>query len=233
MAASGAGARAEAWGVPAAPERRGRCTLEVSLAVLVPTVAFAGLGVAFWGVPGLASGLAVLGVSLLVIRTAGSGLARELDPRAAVPERLHNLVAGLSADLGSAAPPTFIVNGDGINALVFAWRGAPALGVTEAAARDLARTELEAVVAHCLVRLARASAGRRELALGGIFAACAPRVDELVDARAVAVTRYPPALAKAIEKATPATGRFAHLWFVGAGPQHAPVARRVAALGEL
>lgn len=227
--------RSAAWGLPSAPPPSVRCKTVAAVALVGPALVFGAAGFALWGPPGLASSVVALLVSFLIVRTATSALLGSLAPVPADDVRLLNLVAGLSTDLGHAPPPTFIVQGDGANALVFRYGGRPALGITAAAATELARIELEAVVAHCLVRSDPTVGGldRTSLALGGTFGACAGRVTQLDDARAVAVTRYPPALATAIEKATPASGRFSYLWFVAEGPGSVSNEARLEALGSL
>ncbi len=100
------------------------------------------------------------------------------------------------------------------NAVVVPGHGPVALA--DSALDQLARTELEAVLAHCLVRLAHA---RRTDPVGYAD-----------DVRAVALTRYPPGLAKALERLVPQDSH----WFVVASVRsHRPVAERIAALEEL
>jgi hypothetical protein len=199
-----------------------------------PALAFAAIGYVFWGAKGLPSGALALLVSYLVLRTSSSSLTQSLEPRPAEDARLLNLVKGLSGELGIETPAPFVVRGRGANALVFLQGGRTAIGFTEDALRTYARTELEGVVAHCLARLDPISGlDRTALTLGGTFGSCSRGVDQRDDARAAAVTRYPPALAKAIERSTPAAGRHSYLWFVGEPPLHAPAEDRMRALAEL
>jgi hypothetical protein len=199
-----------------------------------PAVVFAAVGYAFWGATGLLPAALALLVSFLVLRTSSTTLVQSLDPRPAEDARLLNIVKGLSGELGIDAPSPFVVRGPGVNALVFLHGGHTAIGFTEEALRTYARTELEGVVAHCLVRLDPASGlDRTALTLGGTFGRCGRGVDQRDDARAAAVTHYPPALAKAIERSTPATGRYSYLWFLGEPPAHAPAEERIRALSEL
>jgi hypothetical protein len=228
-------ARASAWGIPAPAPAGGRCKTVAALALAGPVVVVGAVGFIFWRLAGLAPAALALGVAFLILRTGAASLVDSLAPKPVEDPRLLNIVAGLSEDLAIEAPPVFVVEGEGVNALIFRRGGRTAIGVTEAARRGLTRTELEAVVAHCLVRSDPAT-GRLDgtsLALGGTFGACAPQVSELDDARAVAITRYPPALAKAIEKATPASGRFAYLWFVAEASSQPSGASRSARLEAL
>jgi hypothetical protein len=227
-------ARAEAWGIPQAVVSS-RCKVVAGLVLLAPALLFGIVGYGFWGFPGLVPAAIALALAALIVRTASSGLLSTLEPSEAKDPRLLNLVAGLSSDLGVETPPVFVVRAEGANAIVFDRGGRPAVGITEGALRQMTRIELEAMVAHCLVRTDPASGGldRSDLRLGGVFRSCGGRVTELEDARTVAVTRYPPALASAIAKATPASGRFSYLWFVAEDPSHSPRAERLEALATL
>lgn len=133
--------------------------------------------------------------------------------------RLENIVTGLAERLGLAQVDTYLIEGNGANA--FTGRvERPVIGITRELLDAYARTELEAVVAHCLARYREA--GRK----GSI-------VGYSDDVKAVALTRYPPALASAIEKAEPYKGRFAGLYLVAEGATHRPVQERIQALGDL
>lgn len=164
--------------------------------------------------------------------------------------RLANLAAGLARDLDAEPPQLYLVASGGPNALVVRSSGS-AVAITQSLLEVYTRTELEAVIAHCLVRLrdrrrmrrmglavalgrpARPPLGRparpfRSPALGN------PEPVGLEDdLAAVSVTGYPPALASAILKAEPASGRFAPLWFVGTDPSRPAPERRVAELSDL
>ena len=164
--------------------------------------------------------------------------------------RLANLAAGLARDLDAEPPHLYLVASGGPNALVVRSSGS-AVALTQSLLEVYTRTELEAVIAHCLVRLrdrrrmrrmglavalgrpARPPLGRparpfRSPALGN------PEPVGLEDdLAAVSVTGYPPALASAISKAEPAGGRFAPLWFVGTDPSRPAPERRVAELSDL
>ena len=110
-----------------------------------------------------------------------------------------------------------------------------ALAVTRALLEGFTRTELEAVVSHCLVRLNSVDLDRASLsvALGPLGSGSIPTVGDRDDVAAAAVTRYPPALAAAIEKAEPRSGRYAAFWFVASGRSHRSASERAAALRDL
>ena len=133
--------------------------------------------------------------------------------------RLHNIVTGLAERLSLGRVDLFVIEEGGPNALTGRVE-APCIAVTTALLDAYARTELEAVIAHCLVR--HREAGRRGAMVG--FSD---------DVRAVALTRYPPALVAAIEKAEPYKGRFAGHYMVADGPTHRPVPERARALTDL
>jgi hypothetical protein len=61
----------------------------------------------------------------------------------------------------------------------------------------------------------------------------APPVGYDDDVRAVALTRYPPALAKALHKMQPTSPRFGPMWMIASDDVHRPVGERIAALGDL
>jgi hypothetical protein len=154
-----------------------------------------------------------------------------LDSEAA--PRLVNVVAGLSGDLRLPAPRLWIVAGEGANAVVGSL-GGPAVGFTRPLLESYTRTELEAVVAHCLVRLGEAGLRREALvaALGPLGRSLCPLVDARQDAAVAALTRYPPALASAIRKATPARSQAPFL-FVAPPPWHDDPERRAGAAADL
>jgi hypothetical protein len=143
--------------------------------------------------------------------------------------RLANLASGLAGDLGMSAPRLRVSPKAGANAFVVPG----VLVVTTDLLSSYTRTELEAVVAHCLVRLRAGGLGWAVGAAATGLRTAAPRVDAGVDARAAAVTRYPPALASAIRKASPARGRAAPLWFVADAASHSPAEERAGALLDL
>jgi hypothetical protein len=219
------------WGHPPhGVRRRGAAPAAVLLALLVVGTAVsgvwnsvAGAAVASAGAAAAAGWVAVQGHR--VLRASG---ARRLDP--AEWPRLANLVAGLAADVGTPPPSLWIVGG-GANALVCRARG-PCLAVSRALLESCTRTELEAVAAHCLVRLARSKL--RWESVSAAFGPLGPRrlVTPADDARAAALTRYPPALASALVRAE-LPPRLAAFWFAAAPPTHAPRPERLEALAQL
>ena len=148
--------------------------------------------------------------------------------------RLRNLSAGIAGDLGMPVPELWVIPEGGPNALV-CLTPKPTIAVTSSLLADATRTQLEAVVAHCLVRLA--SPGMRPLGiatqLGPLGRPFAPRVGFDDDVRAAALIRYPPALGAAIESADPAPPRYGPAWFVARSSSHRPAEERAEALRDL
>lgn len=131
--------------------------------------------------------------------------------------RATNLAAGVAESLGLARPEIWTYAGPP-NALGV--KGSPAvIALSSELLTAYSRTEIEAVIAHLLQRIAR------------------PERSELIgyadDVRTAALTRFPPALASALEKAVPYEGRFARHYLVADADSHRPVAERVAALKDL
>lgn len=149
--------------------------------------------------------------------------------------RLRNIAAGLSADLGVPAPELFLITRGGPNAWVRAGGAGGVLAVTASLLEAYTRTELEAVVGHCLTRIHGPDFVYSNLAArwSDLGAGLAPRVGEVHDGRAVALTRYPPGLAAALQKADGKIVHYAPLWFVADAPSHQPVGERIAAVSDL
>lgn len=166
---------------------------------------------------------------LLALRHAGAVRCRPDDE-----PRFANIAAGLAGDIGLRAPALFVIDKGGPNSLACIARG-PALAVTRSLLDNYTRTELEAVVAHGLVRLASGTIERATLgiALGPLGSKSIPPVGGADDVHACALTRFPPALAAAVEKAEPRSGRYAPFWFVATGGGHRDVPARVAAIQDL
>ena len=196
--------------------------------------------------------VAALVLWLLMGRATSSALsalaAAPLDE--GVEPRLESLVESVCASHGIAEPTVHIVDSPAVDAAVVGRPADTHLVVTRGLLDQLDRLELEAVIA-------------RELSMFGsgihaatMLASMAPWVgplaetlrDRLLDDRrlvradfeAVAVTRYPPALAAAFEKAAAAprvahNARTDHLWMVGSGATSVQpdVTERVDALREL
>jgi len=149
--------------------------------------------------------------------------------------RLVNLVSGIAGDLGVGSPRLYVLDSDGANALIASGGANGILAVTKPLVDDFTRTELEAVVAHCLLRLHSKNFVYSNLAArwSDLGAGLAPRVGIADDVKAAALTRYPPALAAAIEKCDENVRLYAPLWFVSNAPSHDPSADRAAAVADL
>jgi hypothetical protein len=149
--------------------------------------------------------------------------------------RLGNLVTGLASELEIDRPALWLIPEGGPNAIVCGVLGKPAVAVTTSLLDGYTRSELEAVVAHCLVRTPLRRRWRASLAValgrGGWRITTPVGYDD--DVRAAALTRYPPALADAIAKAEPRRDRLGPLWFVAEGASHRPQGERGDALLEL
>ena len=144
-----------------------------------------------------------------------------------------NLVEGLASDVGMVPPKAWIVESSETNAFSV-WNRGGNVAVTRGLLDSSTRTETEAVVAHCLARLRdEKGAPTYRAALAGLGLGSSETNASYLDARAVAVTRYPPALAAAVEKASPRSGAGASLWFVGEGKAGDSQAARAAALRDL
>ena len=174
------------------------------------------------------------------------------DPR--THARLFNLVDGLCAGAGVAPPRLVVVDDGALNAVATGRDPRRAtLAVTTGMLAGLSRVELEGVLANELVRIKHRDTLPGTLAAGvGPLArrlALPSEGEETVDLAAVALTRYPPGLASALEKMAaagtslaPPAGSVAALWLADPRPSAAsgaptpdrrPLAERVAALREL
>lgn len=133
--------------------------------------------------------------------------------------RLTNLVTGLAGRLGLTAVDLFIHDQGGPNAIT-GRVDRPFVSMGRSMVATYTRTELEAVIAHCLVR--HRAPAREWIPVGYAD-----------DVRAAALTRFPPALVSAIRKAEPYQGRFAAFYLVAEGATHRPVEERAEALLDL
>jgi Zn-dependent protease with chaperone function len=168
--------------------------------------------------------------------------------------RLHNLVEGLSAGAGVNPPRLLVLDSDGLNAMVAGRDPRRAtMVVTSALLAELNRIELEAVVASqlWLIRHGETQPATVAAATFGLGRRLAQPtgLDARVDQGAVSLTRYPPALASALEKieakGSAVSGQppwMAHFWLVDpSGPAvsgdaadgRRPLSERVEALREL
>ena len=191
----------------------------------------------------MASGLVWLGGALVAVAVVvgvwvmmqGRLALRAARARPLAPgesPRLVSLVRGISGDLGLAMPQLWVAEAGGPNAFV-CYSSGPCVAVSPAVLESFSRTELEAVVAHCLVRVAGRRLRRQQLAIafGRSHDAGAHVIEE--DVAAANVTRYPPALASALRRCEPERGRFAPLYLVSEAPGHPAAEERAAELLDL
>lgn len=134
-------------------------------------------------------------------------------------ERFRNLAEGLALKANTTAPDLWVIEEGGPNALSCRLER-PVIAVSASLLDGYTRTEIEAVVAHCLAR--GRHAGKKGVVVG---------YDD--DVRAVAMTRYPPALVAALRKAEPYRGRYGAFYLVAEGPTHRPLEERREALLDL
>ncbi len=203
----------------------------------------------------------LLGPALLLLVLAGLGgvafgvdRIRHADRRAlallgATPAaeetfpRLHNLVDGLCASTGIPRPDLYVVNDAAPDACTVAVDPrAPSLVVTSGAVESLSVVELEGLVAQQLAHIRV-----HDPVVGALAVVLPPLRSQLPDLRewqadrgAIAITRYPPGLAGALEKVL--AGRsaagvhppaLAHLWTGPAAVSSAALEVRIDALREL
>jgi Zn-dependent protease with chaperone function len=165
--------------------------------------------------------------------------------------RLVNLVDGLSIAAGVRTPRLVVVDSPALNALAAGTSARRAVvAVTSGLLAECDRIELEAVLAAemWLVRHEETLPRTVLAATFGLGRDLALRRDEdtRTDRGAVALTRYPPALAAALDKiylkganVAPTPARLAHLWLVDPRAQspasrgRVPVPERVEALRDL
>ena len=225
------------WDYDGAPGRRDRTRAGIAI---VAGVAVAGAVLAWLALEaiGVAAFAALFsGAIIWTVSNSGRGMLRRekaVRVKPGTSPRLENVVAGLAQKTKHSTPEVWLIQDDAPNALVCFTRR-PAFAVTSGLVDAYTRTELEAVVAHCFVRLAATSTplARTMLALSTISPAFGVPVGDVDDVRAAAVTRYPPALATAVTKASPRSGRGASFWFVADDAMHVPPAERSAALLDL
>jgi hypothetical protein len=164
--------------------------LLTGMLLLFVAVAVAGIAAGIWW----SSGAAARGLQSL----GASPVSEEGSPR------LANVVGGLASDLGIEPPSLWTLDEPEANAAVTGG-SKPSLAVTAGLLAAYTRTELEAVVAHSLVRIIRSSGSS------------IPPLGLADDIAAAAVTRYPPALASAVKKASPRGDGGGLRWFVPDG----------------
>ena len=208
-----------------------------------------GFVVAWWA--GIVVAIAVAGglwLGVVVPRLRGAegralalvGPTRPADLRREA--RLLNLVEGLAPGAGLPRPAVLVVDDDAPNALALGRDGRRGVIVVSTGLLErLDRMQLEAVIAYLLVRIRDGASAGATVSLA--FRPSRPPEAaplEVADSRAVTLTRYPPALASALEvlaAAGPAAPRQASpvlgpLWVVPPGDR-ASAAERVDALRGL
>jgi hypothetical protein len=167
------------------------------------------LGLTAGWIAGLIVAVVIAGALGLWVRYGGDRVVeRHLGGRPAVPAteaRLINLVEGLSIGAGVRQPRLVVVDSPGLNALAAGSSASRALvAVTAGLLSELDRVELEAVLAAQLWLIRHdetipATALVATFGLGRSWTLGAGR-DTAVDQGAISLTRYPPALASALEK---------------------------------
>lgn len=173
--------------------------------------------------------------------------------------RLENVLDGLCATSGVAAPTVSLVRSDRMNAMVAAGREDAEIVLTTALLEHLGRLELEGVLANLLARVKDGSARYSTTVLG--LLGTSPRAQRLLaaqlgdqrsvmsDLAAVDLTRYPPGLVSALSTmaergthlaAAPPLSRSLWLAPVGDAPPDSdlvgelqPLSLRIAVLSEL
>ena len=229
------------WGVESGRARRSgdfvQTTLLIGVLVALSFVLTLFVAPSVGLIPVLIALVVLVGAAFWWVNIQGLLALRSIGAVRVTPEeepRLGNISSGLAADIGVPAPKLFVTPDEDSNALICIARG-PALAVTRGLLDSYTRTELEAVVAHSLARLALGSIERTTVAvaLGPFGSKRAPFVGQNDDIQAAAITRYPPALASAVEKATARGGRFASFWFVGDEPTHRPQQQRADSIRDL
>ncbi len=202
----------------------------------------------------------VVGVIAFVTvrRTALSIALHELGAKPAPPDRRHrvdNVLEGLCLSSGNTPPAVHIADHSSPDAAVLGRNADEAvLVVTSAAADDLPRLELEALLARALCMIdsgietptllcaAGRLLGRGSLAGRYISRHLAPEAVVLADFASVRLTRYPPALANVMARAAAVGGvpthrTTDHLWLFGpisgGSNDRPPLDQRIDTLQEL
>jgi len=205
--------------VPGASRARPRAVLYAPLLLAAIGVALAAIGVVIAGVI-----IAVIGIAIVMTSSALGAPARlisVLGGRVADPvgdARLVNVVEGLSVANGVGQIEVRVLEDDAANAIVVGRTAADAvLFCTRGLLGALDRLELEGVIAHELAHIKRGDLEAAALVMRSLglrahlvpqLSARAARLVGLVgderevgaDLDAVAMTRYPPGLYRALEK---------------------------------
>ncbi|MGI8708322.1 MAG: hypothetical protein ACR2LG_08990 [Actinomycetota bacterium] len=217
--------RALPWLLPAASAVAASALIGALVTALASSLA--GVAAAVLGVVAVLAWVATQ-PRLVLIRAGARPLREGEHPR------LVNVVGGVAADLGLKEPSIRVIEEGEPNALA-SYVGAPVVGISTSFLDALTRTELEAVVAQTLLRtepsIVRSYAV--EAALGPLAGSFRRPVGPDDDLRTCAVTRYPPALAAALAKASAGAVPRAAFWLVGRDERHASPEERIAALLDL
>jgi len=240
-----------------------RCAARLLFSLLIPGLALVGVLWGVLGTLGLVAGLiaCVVGVAPLVIYTREAE-RRSIAVLGAVPAdpiahaRLYNVIDGLCAGAGIPRPDPYVIDTPAMNATSVGRDPRRAcLVVTSGLLEGLSLIELEGVVAHELAHIRSLDTRVPTLLLSlpwllrrGVPARLAgsvvgqPSSEVEADVAGVAMTRYPPGLAAALEKlaaadasdagGSPGRGRgpVAPLWIK---PEGAELGERVDILREL
>ncbi|HET7482756.1 MAG TPA: hypothetical protein VFK89_07840, partial [Actinomycetota bacterium] len=142
------------WGVDAYPpaEKNRRSWTVAAVAVVVVVVLVTLVALPLGIVPALVLGAVTLAAALWWIMQQGSLALRSTRARPVDETRFPrfvNVASGLARDLGIEMPRLFVIEKGEPNALVTRSR-TPVIAMTTALLEGFTRTELEAVVAHCL-----------------------------------------------------------------------------------
>ncbi len=170
-------------------------------------------------------------------------------PEARHPERLTNMIEGLTLAGGVIAPTVTVLDDPARNAMAVRRKDRNHLVFTSGLVEALDVVEIEAAVAELLTRLRNGDAERATVGaallgrtlidgplgailapvgLGGLGRVLSPDRDLEADRQAVTLTRYPPGLIKALESLQghelapgPVTPGTSHLWLADPTPETA------------
>lgn len=227
------------WGAPRPRGFGSHGWLRIGSVAVLPTVILATLTGTLWGWPSGAATAIVYMAALASWVSAQDRLAlRAVAARAVAPSfepRLRNVASGLAEGLGGGPVELWVIPGPQVRALGCGPRGRPRVALSEGLLRSFARTELEAALAFLLTRqrVRGPWPARLAAALGPLSVPPQAGAQIADDLRAVALTRYPPALASALARIEPARGRMRHFAIAPAGPKDTSIAERVEALSDL